>query len=68
MIVTGQIQPVAHQYGEREFQKLDGRASEALSKINISVAKSSASRKTENPEVAVRRLTSGQREAIEKSG
>ena len=38
-IVTDQSQFVAHQYRKQEFQELDGKASQALSKIDISVEK-----------------------------
>jgi hypothetical protein len=37
--VTDQSQFVAHQYRKREFQELDGKASETVSKIDISVEK-----------------------------
>ena len=38
-VVTDQSRFVAHQYRKREFQELDGKASEALHKIDISVEK-----------------------------
>lgn len=38
-VVTDQAQFVSHQYREQEFQKLDSKASEALSKIDVTVEK-----------------------------
>lgn len=38
-IVTNQSQFVAHQYRKQEFQELNGKASEALNKIDISIEK-----------------------------
>ena len=38
-IVTDQAQFVAHQYRQREFQELDGKAAETLNKIDITVEK-----------------------------